>query len=411
MEGFNKAYLQVSDDVTKKFDAEFRMFPGIQTRTTHGGYECCKAGDLGRPVIPPIALSANYEHSAPGVTKYNYVRLDNFTRGCLEECIANLEEADHCSVFGSGLAALGSLLQLLSSGDHIVAFDDLYGGTSVYLRTIAVKAGLKCTQVDMRNTELFKSALRENTRLVLIETPSNPLMRIVDIKKIADIAHQYNKDIVVAVDNTFSSSYFQHPLDFGADVCWYSLTKYMNGHSDVLMGAVVTRNRPDLATHSHTIQMNAGAVPSPFDCYLCLRGIRSLAPRMEKHMKNALIVAMMLERHPKVEKVLHPGLESHPQHQLALKQMHGYSGMVTVYLRLTKEQTEEFVKNLKIFTLAVSLGGFESLVEIPNSMTHVNVPEEEKQRNHITDNMVRLSVGLEDPKDLCEAIYEGLAAV
>nr|QQY02484.1 cystathionine gamma-lyase [Cryptocotyle lingua] len=411
MEDFDTSFEKTLHYAYDFIDANFRPFEGIETVATRAGFKPFDLTCVGSPVVPPITLSTTFEQTEPGVAKYDYSRAGNFSRECLEKCIAELEHGDHCSVFSSGLACLGAIVQLLSAGDHLVAFDDMYGGSGRYLRTIATKTGISFTLVDMRNEDAFKAALQPNTKLVLAETPSNPLMRLINIRRISDIAHNYNKDIIVAVDNTFMSSYFQRPLDHGADISWHSLTKYMNGHSDVVMGALVTRNHPELPAKFAFTQLAGGAVPSPFDCFLCLRGLRTLPVRMRAHMRNALVVALMLEKHPNIEKVIYPALPSHPQHKLALEQMRGFNGMVTVYLKCTAKETVEFVKKVKLFALAESLGGYESLIEIPSIMTHSSVPYEIRLQNAISDNMLRLSVGLEDPKDLVRALYEGLDAL
>nr|CAH8824738.1 unnamed protein product [Trichobilharzia regenti] len=408
MEEFSALYDSVCQDVSRHISETLRPFNKIDTIATHGGYESIYLQEVGRPVVPPLTLSTTFQQLSPGVAKYDYSRSGNFSRECLEKCIASLEDGDNCSAFSSGLAALSTVVQVLSHGDHIVAFDDLYGGSGRYLRKLATKSNITTTFVDMRDLNLFRQALQENTRLVLIETPSNPLMRLIDISAISSITHDFNKEIIVVVDNTFMSSYFQRPLDHGADVVLHSLTKYMNGHSDVVMGALVTRNRSELHNQFRFIQMAVGAVPSPFDCMLCLRGLRTLPVRMKAHMRNGLIVAMMLEKHPMVEEVLHPGLKSFPQQDIVAKQMHGFSGMITVYLRCTGEQTKVILEHLKIFTLAESLGGYESLIEIPSIMTHASVPEEIRMANKITENMIRLSIGLEDPKDLTLDLYGAL---
>ncbi|THD21136.1 Cystathionine gamma-lyase inhibitor [Fasciola hepatica] len=411
MKDFDTVFTNVCHSVAAYIEEHFRPFDGIETDVTHAGYDPRDLRDLGFPITAPVSLSTTFQQLTPGVARYDYSRAGNFSRDCLEKCIARLEDGDHCSVFSSGLAALGALIQLLSCGDHVVAFDDLYGGSGRYLRTLASKAGITFTMVDMRDETLFKQALQPNTRLVLMETPSNPLMRLVDIGRIVQLVREYNKNILVAVDNTFMTPYFQRPLDFGADISWHSLTKYMNGHADVVMGAVITKNNLSLQKQLAFLQLAGGAVPSPFDCYLCLRGIRTLAVRMQAHMRSALTVAMMLERHPCVEEVIHPALPSHPQHELARKQMRGFSGMVTVYLKCDSQSTAEFAKTVRLFALAESLGGFESLIEIPSIMTHASVPEEIRAKNRISDNMLRLSVGLEDTRDLVKALYEALDAL
>ncbi|CAH8451368.1 unnamed protein product [Heterobilharzia americana] len=297
MNEFSALYDDVCRHVSHSIEQALRPFEGIDTVATHAGYSPIPLEEVGRPVVPPITLSTTFQQLSPGVAKYDYSRSGNFSRECLERCIAALENGDSCSVFSSGLAALATVIQVLSHGDHVVAFDDLYGGNGRYLRQLATKFGIKSTFVDMRD-------------LNSCGNPSNPLMRLVDIDIISSITHEFNREIIVVVDNTFMSSYFQRPLDHGADVVLHSLTKYMNGHSDLVMGALITRNRPELHKQLRFIQFAGGAVPSPFDCMLCLRGLRTLPVRMKAHMRNGLIVAMMLDKHPLIEKVLHPGLKS-----------------------------------------------------------------------------------------------------
>ncbi|XP_071443487.1 cystathionine gamma-lyase isoform X2 [Hetaerina americana] len=343
---------------------------------------------------------------------FEYSRSGNPTRNVLEECLASLEGAKYGLVFSTGLGALVVLVNHLKSGDHIVSVDDVYGGTGRYLAQVAKKFGVETTHVDASNIEKFKGAIRPNTKMVWLESPTNPTLKVVDIKRIADTSHKH-KDIIVVVDNTFLTSYFQRPLELGADVVMYSLTKYMNGHSDVVMGAVCT-NREDINESLRFLQNSLGIVPSPFDCYLVNRGLKTLPIRMKQHMHNSLKVAHFLESHPLVHKVIHPGLQSHPQYEISRKQSSGFSGMLSFYLgskngkTATLEESTKFLQNLKIFALAESLGGYESLAELPSIMTHASVPPERREQLGISDSLIRLSVGLEDAEDLCNDLDSAL---
>lgn len=383
----------------------FKPFEHFGTNALHAGQE--PEQWTSRAVVPPISLSTTFKQEEPGKhSGYEYSRSGNPTRDVTEKCIASLENGKHGLLFASGLGATTSLTLLLSSGEHIVAMNDLYGGTNRHFRQIAGKFNIETTFVDMTDLDSVKAAMRPNTRMVWMETPTNPTMQIVDIEAVSAIAHQQS-NIFVVVDNTFASAYFQRPLDLGADVVFHSLTKYMNGHSDVVMGALVTSDDA-LADRCRFLQNAAGAIPSPFDCYLVNRGLKTLHLRMQEHQKNGFAVAQFLESNPRVEKVLHPGLESHPQHKIAMKQMVGYSGMVTFYIKGGLDASRIFLSNLKVFTLAESLGGYESLAEHPAIMTHASVVKEEREALGITDNLVRLSVGLEDIADLLGDLDQAL---
>ncbi|XP_067126848.1 cystathionine gamma-lyase [Centruroides vittatus] len=361
-----------------------------------------------RAVVPPISMSTTFKQTAPAQhAGYEYSRSGNPTRNCLEKCIAALEDAKYGICFASGLATTLNLTYLLKSGDSILCFDDVYGGTNRYFRVCAENMGLKTIFVDARNPENVKNALRPNTKMIWMETPTNPTMKLVDIKAIADIAKNAASSPILVVDNTFMSSYFQRPLQLGADIVMHSLTKYMNGHSDVVMGAIATNNE-ELYTRLLFLQNALGAVPSPFDCFLVNRGLKTLPIRMERHMENGLAVGRFLEKHPMVEKVLHPGLPSHGQHELAKRQCSGFSGMVSFYIKGGLEEAQTFVKSLKCFTLAESLGCVESLVEIPSLMTHQSVPEEQRKEIGITDNLIRLSVGIEAKEDILDDLNQAL---
>lgn len=349
-------------------------------------------------VIVPIYLTSTYQQEAIGQHKgYEYSRTGNPTRNALEEALAAIENAQYGLAFASGLAATTTVLSLLKSGDHIVAGDDLYGGTYRLLEKVVKNWGVTTTYVDIDDISNFEKAIQPNTKLIWVETPTNPLLKIIDIATLANIAHRNN--IILVVDNTFASPYFQRPLDNGADIVVHSTTKYLGGHSDIIGGAVVTSNE-QLYTELKFYQNAIGAVPSPFDSWLVLRGIKTLAVRMREHEKNALLLAQFLEQHPKVERVYYPGLPSHEQHQLAKSQMSGFGGMISLELKGDFADVENFASRLKLFLLAESLGGVESLLCYPAKMTHGSLPQEERYKRGINDNLVRLSVGIENVLDL-----------
>jgi len=383
-----------------------KPFPHFGTDALHAGQEPEKWKS--RAVIPPISLSTTFKQYAAGEhADFEYSRSGNPTRNCLEECIAALENGKHGLVFSSGLAATYNCVLMLKKGDHMISMDDVYGGTNRMFRRIVSQHGIDIDFVDCTNAENVAAALRPNTKMVWIETPTNPTMKLVDIRAIADIVN--SKKITLVVDNTFMSSYFQRPLDHGADIVMHSMTKYMNGHSDVVMGCVATSSN-EIEEKLRFLQNAAGSVPSPFDCFLVNRGLKTLHVRMKEHMKNGLAVAKFLEKHPLVEKVRHPGLASHPQHELAKRQMRGFSGMITFWHTGGLEESQKFLKAIKVFTLAESLGGFESLAELPSVMTHASVLPEDRAKLGITDNMIRLSVGLEDEEDLVGDLDQALTA-
>merc|ERR1719323_1122510 len=339
---------------------------------------------------------------------YEYSRSGNPTRDCLEKCLASLDGAKYAITFASGLAATNTITQLLKAGDHLIAMDDLYGGTNRYFRRVASNMGIETSFVDATDPQKVAVAIKPNTRMVWIETPTNPTLKVVDIKAVSDIAHQH-ENIFVVVDNTFESAYFQRPLELGADITYYSLTKYMNGHTDVIMGSCALNNK-DIADRLRFLQNAAGAVPSPFDCYLVNRSLKTLKLRMEEHQKNGLMVAKFLEGHPHVEKVRHLLLESHPQHEIVKRQQYGHSGMLSFYLKGGLEESKKFLSSLKLITLAESLGGYESLAELPYLMTHASIAEKERVALGVTANLVRVSVGLEDLEDIIADVDQALKA-
>uniref|UniRef100_A0A669DLN1 Cystathionine gamma-lyase n=1 Tax=Oreochromis niloticus TaxID=8128 RepID=A0A669DLN1_ORENI len=353
-------------------------------------------------VVPPISLSTTFKQHSPGKhAGFEYSRSGNPTRNCLEKAVAALD--------GAKYSATVTITHMLKAGDGIVSMDDVYGGTNRYFQRIAAEVGLDVSFADCTKPQLLKAALKPNTKLVWIETPTNPMMKVVDIKACSDLVHEHNKDIVVVVDNTFMSAYFQRPLALGADICMYSATKYMNGHSDVVMG-LVSMNREDLYERLKFLQNALGSVPSPFDCFLCNRGLKTLHLRMERHFKNALAVAKFLEADPRVEHVLYPGLPSHPQYEVMKRQCTGCPGMIAFDIKGKLEHATTFLSNLKMFAIAESLGGYESLAEHPAIMTHASVPENERNVLGISDTLIRLSVGLEDEADIIEDLDQALAA-
>lgn len=383
-------------------------FKGFGTDAIHAGQE---HDPVTGAVIIPISLSSTFAQKSPGVrypANYEYSRSSNPTRKAFEDCIASLENGKHGLAFSSGLGATTTILNMLQSGDHIICVDDVYGGTQRYFRNVANKFGIETSFANFNNEEEFEAAFRENTKLVWLETPSNPTLTIFDIVRTAEITHKHGA--VLVVDNTFASPYFQRPLDLGADIVVHSVTKFLNGHSDVVMGAVVT-NSDDLYEKIKYLQNSMGAVPSPFDSFLALRGLKTLHVRMQRHEENAKVIAAFLNEHPKIKKVTYPGLESHPQHELAKKQMTGFGGMITFYIDGGIDQARQFLENLKVIALAESLGGVESLIESPVIMTHASVPPEQRAKLGIDDSMIRLSVGIEDVEDLLDDLKKALDKV
>ncbi|XP_072540481.1 cystathionine gamma-lyase-like isoform X1 [Salminus brasiliensis] len=383
-------------------------FSSFATDAIHVGQEPEQWNSMA--VVPPISLSTTFKQYGPGKhAGFEYSRSGNPTRRCLERAVAALDGAKHCVALASGLAATVTVTHMLKSGDGIVCMNDVYGGTNRYFQRIAAEIGYDISFADCTKTEVLKATLKSNTKMLWIETPSNPTMKVVDIQACSDIAHEYSKDIIVVVDNTFMSAYFQRPLALGADICMYSATKYMNGHSDVVMG-LISVNREDLYERLKFLQNALGAVPSPFDCYMCNRGLKTLHLRMKQHFKNAMAVAQFLEADPRVDKVIFPGLPSHPQHELMKKQCTGCPGMITFYIKGKLENATAFLSNLKLFALAESLGGYESLAEHPAIMTHASVPEKERKELGISDTLIRLSVGLEDEEDIIADLNQALGA-
>jgi len=379
-------------------------FAGWATKAIHAGQP--HDPNTGA-VIFPISVSSTFAQASPGVNKgFEYARTGNPTRNAFEQCVAAVEGGKHGLAFASGLAATTTLLHLFSSGDHIVCIDDVYGGTNRYFNRIcAPHSGIKFSMVDVNDPAKLEEAITPQTKLIWLETPTNPTLKICDIRAIADRAHKSN--ILVLVDNTFMSPYFQRPLELGADIVLHSVTKFINGHSDVVMGVIAT-NSDDLNKRLRFLQNGMGAVPSPFDCFLAMRGLKTLHVRMREHEKNAMAIARFLEAHPKIEKVIYPGLPSHPQHEIAKKQMSGFGGMITIYLKGGLDESRIFMENLKLFALAESLGGVESLVDHPGIMTHASVPLEQRAKLGIKDNLIRFSCGIEDLNDLIADLTQAL---
>jgi cystathionine beta-lyase/cystathionine gamma-synthase len=358
--------------------------------------------------MTPIVLATTFAQDGPGAHKgYDYSRAGNPTRTALEQCLAALEGGKHGIAFGSGCAATTAALLTLRAGDHVLVCDDVYGGTFRILDKVMAPFGLDATFLDMTEPERVLQAMRPSTRLVWLETPSNPMLKVFDVAAIAEIAKA--RGAMLAVDNTFATPMLQRPLDLGATFAVHSTTKYLNGHSDVVGGAIVTSD-DGLAERLHFIQKAAGGVPSPFDCYLVLRGLKTLAVRMDRHVASARILAGWLERHPQVARVRYPGLVSHEGHDLAERQMRAPGGMISFECRGTLAQAHALLRALRVFACAESLGGVESLAEHPASMTHASLPAEARQALGIGDGLVRLSVGLEDVGDLTEDLERGFAA-
>src|SRR6266568_3058284 len=365
------------------------------TKAIHAGQEPDPSTGA---VMTPIYQTATYAQAGLGEHKgYEYARTQNPTRTALEACIAAIEEGRHGLAFASGMAAESAVLSLLSVGDHIVSCDDSYGGRYRFFERVMRRYSVETRYVPAGNVATYEQAIRRNTKMIWLESPTNPLLRLVDIAAVAEIAHRHN--LLVVVDNTFASPYFQQPLKLGADIVVHSTTKYINGHSDVIGGALVL-NDEDVYESIKFYQNAAGGVPSPFDSWLTLRGIKTLAVRMRQHEENARTVAKFLAEHPRVEKVYFPGLPSHPDHELAKRQMSGFGGMVSFQYKGTYTDIVQLVRRFKVFALAESLGGVESLVCHPASMTHGSIPKDIRESRGLTDTLLRLSVGIEDIEDI-----------
>jgi len=378
----------------------------FETRAIHAG----QAPDpTTGAVITPLYLTSTYAHSSPGVHQgYDYSRSGNPTRRAFEDCVANLEGARFGFAMASGSVGTATIVHLLSAGDHVVACDDMYGGSYRLFERVFKQQGIEFTYVDMTDANNIEKAVRKNTRLIWVETPSNPMLKVIDIARAAEVAHMSRA--LLAVDNTFMSPYFQRPIALGADIVMHSTTKYINGHSDLIGGVVITDDE-ELAQRLKFMSNAVGGVQSAFDAFLCLRSLKTLAVRMNAHEANALAVARFLEAHPKIESVRYTGLPSHPQHALAERQMSGHGGMLTCNVAGDLDATRRFLQSVRIFALAESLGGVESLIEHPAIMTHASLPQSVRESLGIGDNLVRVSVGIEAQADLLRDLDRALAAV
>jgi cystathionine beta-lyase/cystathionine gamma-synthase len=425
-----RALLQ-SSIVTPKSPARAVFLGFLEGRTAHACYEvgaksmtsaarqhasldtlCIHAGQEPDPVsgavMTPIVLATTFAQDGPGVHKgYDYSRAGNPTRTALEQCLAALEGAAHGVAFGSGCAATMAVLLTLRSGDHVLVGDDVYGGTFRIFDKVLQQFGVEATFLDMSEPARVRDAMRPSTRLVWMETPSNPMLKVFDIAAIAEVARA--RGVTLAVDNTFATPMLQQPLALGATLVVHSTTKYLNGHSDVVGGAVMTGDDA-FAERLHFLQKSVGGVPSPFDCYLVLRGLKTLGVRMRRHVESARVLAAWLEGHPAVARVRYPGLPSHEGHRLAERQMKGPGGMITFELKGSLAQASAFLRALRVFACAESLGGVESLAEHPAIMTHASLTGEARRRLGIGDGLIRLSVGLEDPGDLQADLEAGFTA-
>ena len=359
-------------------------------------------------IMTPIFQTSTYVQEAPGVNKgFGYARGKNPTREALQANLAALENGKHCVCFSSGVAATDAVLKLLSPGDEVITGDDLYGGTYRLFVKLYEKFGIKFHFVDLTNAENVKNYINDKTRLIWAETPTNPTMQIIDIKAVSKIAKDNN--LLMVADNTFASPYLQNPLDLGADIVMHSVTKYLGGHSDVVMGALIT-NSDELHEQLYFILNSSGANPGPMDCFLVLRGIKTLHLRMQRHCENGRKIAHFLKDHPAIEKVYWPGFETHPNHDIAKSQMRDFGGMISIVLKNTAiENTFKVASSFKVFSLAESLGGVESLINHPATMTHASIPKADREKSGVVDNLLRLSVGVEDVEDLIADLEQALS--
>jgi len=387
------------------FDTVINKKMKFGTKAIHAGVEADASTGA---IMTPIYQTSTYAQQAIGVHKgYEYSRTQNPTRHALEKSIAVLENADYGACFGSGLAAIDCVLKMLNPGDEVISTNDLYGGTFRLFKTIFEKYGIHFHFVGMTDTEAVETKVNDKTKLIWVETPTNPMMNIVDIRAMSRIAKKANA--LLCVDNTFATPYLQNPLDLGADIVMHSVTKYLGGHSDLVMGALATANEA-IAMEMYRIQNSSGAITAPMDSFLALRGIKTLHLRMERHCENGEAVATFLQNHPKVDNVYWPGFEDHSGYEIAQEQMRGFGGMISFSLVGNRmEDAHRVVSKVKVFTLAESLGGVESLIGHPVTMTHASVPKEERERAGIVDSLIRLSVGLEDKEDLIADLAQALA--
>jgi cystathionine gamma-lyase len=378
----------------------------FETRAIHAGQHPDPSTGA---VMVPIYASSTYAQESPGVHQgYEYSRSQNPTRFAFERCIADLESGVKGYAFASGLAAIGTLLELLEAGDHVIASADLYGGSfRLFDKVRRRSAGLEFSFVDLSDVAAVETAIGPKTRLIWVETPTNPMLRLADLDALAELAKK--RGVWIAADNTFASPWCQRPLEHGFDVVMHSTTKYLNGHSDVVGGVLVAGAEGEVADRLTFLQNAVGSIASPFDSFLALRGLKTLALRMERHCSNALAIAERLERHPAVKQVIYPGLASHPQHDLARRQMHGFGGMISLVLDRDLDGAKRFLERTELFTLAESLGGVESLIEHPAIMTHASIPPHVREELGISDAFVRLSVGVENVADLIADLEQALA--
>ena len=380
---------------------------GFETRAIHAGQE---PDPTTGAIMTPIYTSSTYVQESPGVHKgYDYSRSTNPTRKALEACIADLEGSNFGYAFASGMSASATVLEILSSGDHVIAMDDLYGGTYRLFENVRKRsAGLDFTFCDLSDVKALEASLKPNTKMIWIETPTNPLLKIADLKAISSFAK--NNNLIAVCDNTFCSPFVQNPLEFGFDIVVHSATKYLNGHSDLIGGVVVcSDDKTELAEQLLYLQNAVGSIMNPFDSFFLLRSLKTLPVRMERHCSNAIQIANFLESHNSIQRVIYPGLESHPQHEIAKEQMNGFGGMISVEIKGGLEGAKKFLERTEIFSLAESLGGVESLIEHPAIMTHASIPPEVREEIGISDGLVRLSVGIEALEDLTEDLEKALA--
>jgi cystathionine gamma-lyase len=381
---------------------------GFATRVIHAGQE---PDPTTGALMPPIYANSTYLQDSPGVHKgFDYGRSHNPTRFALERCVADLEGGTQAFAFASGLATISTVLELIDAGSHVISGNDLYGGTfRLFDKVRQRSAGHRFSYVDLTDLAAFEAALQDDTRLVIVESPTNPLLSLSDLAAIARICRA--RGIISVADNTFASPYIQRPLELGFDIVLHSTTKYLNGHSDVIGGIAVVGQNAELAEKLGFLQNAVGAIAGPFDAFLTLRGVKTLALRMERHCSNALDLAQWLEQQPQVKHVYYPGLASHPQHELAKRQMRGFGGMISVDLNSDLDGARRFLENVKIFALAESLGGVESLIEHPAIMTHATIPADTRAKLGIGDGLVRLSVGVEDVEDLRADLAQALQSI
>ena len=377
------------------------------TRTIHAGQS---PDPTTGAVMPPIYATSTYAQQSPGVHKgYEYARSQNPTRFAFERCVADLESGTQAFAFASGLAANATTLELLDSGDHVIATDDIYGGSfRLFERVRRRSAGLDFSFVDVSDPAAVEAAIRPNTKMLWVETPTNPTLKLADLDALAELAKR--RGLISIADNTFASPYIQRPLERGFDIVVHSTTKYLNGHSDMVGGVAIVGENADLRDRLRFLQNAVGAISGPFDSFLALRGLKTLALRMQRNCENGLAIAQWLESRPDVRRVVYPGLESHPQHALALRQMNGFGGIISVELDRDLDGTRRMLERTRLFTLAESLGGVESLIEHPAIMTHASIPPAQRAAIGITDSLIRLSVGIEDAGDLVSDLEAALAA-